>query len=294
MVGDVKQSIYDSDLQDRNFLWRNTTAILLKTAKEQRMDLAQKFPKPEQKFLSSVNYIFRQIMGEDLGGITYDDDNALYPGASFPEKEHTAGEKTNDSENTTEVASGRKRRRRTVRRRKWKSDGTGAGSTGHCTANPKMVGNEEDAGQRERQIPEGWIRRYRDPCFVQATGWAEPFSQVLSIQRYSGLQASRTGYFSAQEVVTLLNYLRVCDNPLQDIPLTGVLHSPIVGCTVQELAILKSRCPDGMLYDSLCAILRTGTGGMTEEEKCLRKNYALFRLSLKRCGIWRRIHRYMS
>ena len=24
-------------------------------------------------------------MGEDLGGITYDDDNALYPGASFPE-----------------------------------------------------------------------------------------------------------------------------------------------------------------------------------------------------------------
>ena len=24
-------------------------------------------------------------MGEDLGGITYDDNNALYPGADFPE-----------------------------------------------------------------------------------------------------------------------------------------------------------------------------------------------------------------
>ena len=35
--------------------------------------------------LESVNYIFRRIMGEDLGGITYDDNNALYPGADFPE-----------------------------------------------------------------------------------------------------------------------------------------------------------------------------------------------------------------
>ncbi len=33
MVGDVKQSIYRFRLQDRNFLWRNTTAILLKMQK---------------------------------------------------------------------------------------------------------------------------------------------------------------------------------------------------------------------------------------------------------------------
>ena len=32
-----------------------------------------------------MNQLFRQIMAEDLGGITYDDEAALYPGASFPE-----------------------------------------------------------------------------------------------------------------------------------------------------------------------------------------------------------------
>ena len=74
----------------------------LEDAKEQRVDLNKNF-RSRREVLSSVNYIFRQIMGKDLGGITYDDENALYTGASFPEKEHTAGEKTNDSENTTKV-----------------------------------------------------------------------------------------------------------------------------------------------------------------------------------------------
>ena len=47
--------------------------------------------------------------------------------------------------------------------------------------------------------------------------------------------------------MTVLNYLKVCDNPLQDIPLMGVLRSPIVGCTSQELAELRIQYPDGLL-----------------------------------------------
>ena len=78
-----------------------------------------------------------------------------------------------------------------------------------------------------------------------------------------------------------MNYLRVCDNPLQDIPLTGVLHSPIVGCTVQELAIFKSRCPDGMLYESLCAYCELEQVELTEEEKCLQEKLCAFRVQLE-------------
>ena len=78
-----------------------------------------------------------------------------------------------------------------------------------------------------------------------------------------------------------MNYLRVCDNPLQDIPLTGVLHSPIVGCTVQELAILKSRCPDGMLYESLCAYCELEQAELTEEEKCLQEKLCAFQAQLE-------------
>ena len=71
-------------------------------------------------------------------------------------------------------------------------------------------------------------------------------------------------------MVTLLNYLRVCDNPLQDIPLTGVLHSPIVGCDAQELAMIRSECPEGMIYDSICAYAEKNEGSQEEEEEKIR------------------------
>lgn len=86
-----------------------------------------------------------------------------------------------------------------------------------------------------------------------AYGWAETFREVLASQGIPVYCTSRTGYFSATEIVTVLNYLKVCDNPLQDIPLMGVLRSPIVGCTSQELAELRIQYPDGLLYESVSA-----------------------------------------
>ena len=57
----------------------------LEDSEEQRIDLHKNF-RSRGTVLSSVNYLFRQIMGEDLGGITYEDENALYTGAPFPER----------------------------------------------------------------------------------------------------------------------------------------------------------------------------------------------------------------
>ena len=93
-----------------------------------------------------------------------------------------------------------------------------------------------------------------------ASGWSETFTEVLSAHGIPVYAASKTGYFSALEVVTILNYLQVCDNPLQDIPLTGVLRSPLVGCTTQELAVLREEHPKGMLYDSVLNFLEEYEG----------------------------------
>ena len=46
----------------------------------------------------------------------------------------------------------------------------------------------------------------------------------------------KTGYFATLEVQTMLNLLRVIDNPRQDIPLVAVLRSPIYGLQDEELA----------------------------------------------------------
>ena len=242
MVGDVKQSIYRFRLARPELFMEKYHTYSLEDSQEQRIDLHKNF-RSRGTVLSSVNYLFRQIMGEDLGGITYDDENALYTGASFPER--SAG-----NEPETEVLLIEK-------------DGEELEEQGNQTVQElealaiaqwiqKIVGIEEVLDKET-----GTYRKagYGDIVILlrTSTGWAEPFSQVLASKGIPVYTASRTGYFSAQEVVTLLNYLRICDNPMQDIPLTGVLHSMIGDCTTQELAMIRSTCPDGMLYESLLA-----------------------------------------
>lgn len=63
---------------------------------------------------------------------------------------------------------------------------------------------------------------------------------------------------------------------MQDIPLTGVLHSAIGGCNTQELAIIRSKCPDGMLYESLLAFRDRKTDDRDEEELVLREKISHF------------------
>ena len=112
MVGDVKQSIYRFRLARPELFMEKYKSYSTEEAQEQRIDLHKNFRSREQ-VLESVNFIFRQIMGEDLGGITYDKDAALYPGASFPEGESEEFVKTEvllverDGEELTDVQIGR-------------------------------------------------------------------------------------------------------------------------------------------------------------------------------------------
>ena len=84
MVGDVKQSIYRFRLARPELFMEKYKTYSTEDSREQKIELHKNF-RSRAQVLESVNYIFRRIMGEDLGGITYDDNNALYPGADFPE-----------------------------------------------------------------------------------------------------------------------------------------------------------------------------------------------------------------
>ena len=47
------------------------------------------------------------------------------------------------------------------------------------------------------------------------------------------------GFFSAPEVAAVLAFLRVIDNPMQDIPLLSVLMGPVYGFTADDMARLR-------------------------------------------------------
>ena len=248
MVGDVKQSIYRFRLARPELFMEKYHSYSLTESEEQRIDLHKNF-RSRPEVLESVNFIFRQIMGQDLGGIDYDEAAALYPGASFPEGEDPEFIKTEvllvekdgvileDNDEADAPENERELEALAIADRI-----------------REMVGHDRIL---DKETGEYRPVQYGDIVILlrSAAGWAETFGEVLGARGIPSYTASRTGYFSTTEVVTLLNYLRVLDNPLQDIPLTGVLRSPIAGCTTEDLAELRIAYPEGMIYECVKAFV---------------------------------------
>ena len=241
MVGDVKQSIYRFRLARPELFMEKYRTYTKEESLEQRIDLHKNF-RSRPQVLASVNYLFRQLMGEDLGGIVYDEAAALYPGAEFPKAQEAKDvnteilmiEKDQDEEFLEELGENeREIEALAVAQRILELVKTGT------------VLDKETGGYRPVE--------YGDIAVLlrTASGWAETFGEVFASKGIPSYTTSRTGYFSAREVVTILNFLRVCDNPLQDIPLTGVLYSPIVGCTSQELGLVRDKEEKELLFLSV-------------------------------------------
>src|SRR5260221_10102850 len=53
------------------------------------------------------------------------------------------------------------------------------------------------------------------------------------------LVVERGGFYDSSEILDLLGVLQLLDNPLQDVPCIAVLRSPLVGCSLDELAEIR-------------------------------------------------------
>ena len=253
MVGDVKQSIYRFRLARPELFMEKYETYSLEDSVCQRIDLHKNF-RSRAGVLEGVNQIFYRIMGKDLGAVEYDADAALYPGAVFEEKPEGVPEEpacqvlvaqtgTDGMDEKMQEQSDQELEARMIGE-KIRS----------------MVGTELVWDKKEKQYRPA---RYQD-CVIllrTITGWAENFVNVLMDMGIPAYATSKTGYFSTTEVQTILNYLRILDNPMQEIPFTGVLLSPLGGCSARELALLKACYPQEKIYGCVWNYLQEGQDG---------------------------------
>ncbi len=236
MVGDVKQSIYKFRMARPEIFMEKYASYTSEDSTSQKIDLHKNF-RSRGEVLDAANYVFRQIMAESLGGITYDDQSALYVGAGFPEPEATEEKKNHDY--TTEVLlvdlADEDGYRRDIDAREAEAKA--------IAARIRELTDETNG----LQIWDSKEKRYRTARYGDMvillrtfTGWAEPFVNILLNAGIPAFAQSATGYFTALEVQTVLNCLRILDNPMQDIPLASVLHSPIGGFTSEEMAQMQA------------------------------------------------------
>ena len=235
MVGDVKQSIYRFRMARPELFMEKYNTYTAIDSSNQKIDLHMNF-RSRPQVLETVNDVFYKIMKTDIGNITYDAQAALYPGAEFQEAEEGMFDTQllvvePDAENQD------------IKERELEA---------------KAVGQQIQKLLEKQLVTDkatGELRqaKYSDIVILlrSLTGWSDTFVKMLGEMGIPVKAATGTGYFSAIEVQTALNLLRILDNPRQDIPMAAVLASPLIGLNGEELAVIRTEFPEKKFYEAV-------------------------------------------
>lgn len=275
MVGDVKQSIYKFRMARPELFMQKYESYSKDDSPYQRIDLHKNF-RSRACVLNPINYIFEKIMQKELGDITYDNDAALHVGAAFLEgpgvsadtevivvgelfeltkeekeelrrKAREHGEDEDEEDDGSPFQSGDSLSEYTVKELEAKAVAKRIKELTDPEHGMKVQGKDKDGNPilRTARLSDIVI------LFRSMSGWSDVFVDVLLSEGIPAYADTQSGYFSTMEIRTILNLLKVLDNPRQEIPLAAVIHSPIFGITSEELAKLKIGRQDMELYDNL-------------------------------------------
>lgn len=257
MVGDVKQSIYRFRHAEPSLFIEKYKRFTKPDETGERIDLAKNFRSREQ-VLTATNYIFRQILDEEVGEISYDEDAELiYGNLSYDNAVQTDVEaelviidretqESTDAEAEDDVpidlAKAEIEARAYAKRiKQW------IGTDG---SEPRLIFDKDTGMSRPAQ--------YRDIVILfRSMTWAPTVMEELKKQGIPVYAELTTGYLEAIEIQVMLNVLKVIDNAKQDIPLASVLKSPIVGIDEEELTQVRLANQRVSYYEALVEFLPT-------------------------------------
>lgn len=234
MVGDVKQSIYRFRMARPDLFLSKYNSYLHSPGKNEnmRIDFSHNF-RSRPEVLNSANEIFEKIMVKEIGGIEYDDAASLHYGGVY---EDYPGEGYR-----SELILG-------VR-----EEGVSEAET-----EARLIGDriKEIVGKLDiRDSITGGFKKadYSDIVILLRgmKGRDTVYKEVLESMGIPSYVTCSGGYFSAGEVETLLSFLQVIDNPLNDIPLATTLRSFFGGFNDEELGIVRAGSKNEYLYHSL-------------------------------------------
>lgn len=238
MVGDIKQSIYRFRQADPG-IFSEKSKTYTSDGMQRKICLNKNF-RSTSNILSCINDIFGVCMSEETGGVDYGDEERLYYRSdNIPENEPKCELLIINSDSETDDADepedkiGYEARLIAKRILQLKADG---GKFSDFAVLLRSVKPNIHAFETE-------FKKIGIPYYVDGGG----------------------GFFDSFEIRLFMSVLKICDNPYQDIPLTGVLFSPLFNFTENDL--LKIRLHhNGSFYK---AIVKYDAADETKE-KCER------------------------
>ena len=240
LVGDVKQSIYRFRLADPYIFksyeqsWRNGDGCVV--------PLVENF-RSREGLLAFINSLFGLVMQDKVAGISYDQQAQLRFGAAEQRRElslaassapcvelhlqiNGASQQEGDDETAEALAEvsdlkDAEKEARLVGLR-----------LAELKASQHPIWDEKAKTFRPVQWSD-MVVLLRSPA-NKAESYAKEFSR-LNVP----LRVARGGFYQSTEISDLLSVLQLLDNPLQDLPALAVLHSPLVGLTLDELSSIR-------------------------------------------------------
>ena len=237
MVGDVKQSIYRFRLARPELFMEKYENYPTRTSECEVINLSMNF-RSRREVLDTTNTVFSKLMDSSFGGITYDEAAALYYGATYyPEEGNYDSELLLvEKPDKDEEDNAKEREARVVAHRINEL-------VGQQLIYDKNTGKTRYAGYRDIVI-----------LLRSNKGWDDVFKKILTEEMIPCYTESKSGYFDAVEVRNVIEFLKVIDNPMQDIPLFGVMTSVFGGFLDEEMAMIKGTAKEAegeSLYHSI-------------------------------------------
>ena len=294
MVGDVKQSIYKfRQAMPELFLNKYETYKIKdkKTEKDNlKIQLFKNF-RSRDNILQFTNLIFQDIMSNLVGEIEYNEDEYLNLGADYSTSKENLKTEINIidvAEDITEELEGidieEKITKENSEEEEERIENIELEARFVANRIKKLIDNKFQVWDRKKN-------KYRDieyrdiVVLLRSTSNIAPvYEQEILNLEIPVFSDSSQEYLDSIEIQTIMNLLKIIDNPIQDIPLVSVLRSSIGGFTDDEL--VQIRLSDS--YDNFYTCMQKA---MVDVEKQLKEKIERFFNNLDK---WREEQEYLA
>ena len=237
MVGDVKQSIYRfRQAMPEIFLARRDRMEEYENGNyPARVTLGKNF-RSRRGVTEIANFIFEAVMSRDAGGLDYDKNERLEAAAEYPDTDSADAEFILFE---TEKDDFSKIQARYV-----------ADYIEKAVSGGLLLADGMDFRPAE----------YKDFCILVRSVKlsSREFVDELNARGIPVNCEAGGGFLASPEIMFLTSLLSVIDNPVNDIPLTAVMLSPVFGFTPDDLALMRAERKKGSIYS--CVVFAAENG----------------------------------
>jgi len=251
MVGDVKQSIYKFRQARPELFLDKYEKYTIEDSIESKGNKIQLFKnfRSRENILDTTNLIFKDIMSKRLGDIDYTEEEYLNLGANFEETEKKAVNANTEIlviESKAEEAEDEESEELEEPIQNIELEAKYVAKKIKEILDSKQVVFDKKVGYRPITYKDIVIllRSTKDKANI-----FENELISLDIPVYSDTSLE---YLNSIEIQTIMNLLKVIDNPTVDIPLVAVLRSMIGGFTDNELIKIRLEDTNKSFYESMC------------------------------------------